>query len=61
MDEVDVEVVGPELGEGGVQIGLDELGAVRVVPELGNEEEVFALHAGLLDPIGDLMSVCSNL
>jgi hypothetical protein len=34
VDQVDVQVVRSELRKGGVEVGLDVLGSVRVVPEL---------------------------
>lgn len=54
MDEVEVEVVGVELLEGVVEVGLDELGAVRVAPELGDEEELLAVDGSATDSLGDL-------
>lgn len=57
MDEVDVEVLRLELGEGQVEVGLDELGAVRVVPQLGDEDDFLARDSGLGDTVGDLSQI----
>lgn len=43
---VEIEVVDAELGESQVEVFLDELGVVRVVPELGGDEEFLALYDG---------------
>lgn len=43
---VEIEVVDAELGESQVEVFLDELGVVRVVPELGGDEELLALYDG---------------
>lgn len=56
VDEVEVEVVGVELLKGVVEVGLDELGAVRVAPEFGDEEELLAVDGGATDSLGDLCS-----
>lgn len=54
MDKINIEVIGTELLEAGVKIGLNLLGSVRVVPELGDKEEVFSWNAGGLDTLGNL-------
>lgn len=56
VDEVEVEVVGIELLESVVEVGLDELGAVGVAPELGDEEELLAVDGGAANSLGDLCS-----
>lgn len=54
MNEVDIKVVGAELLEGGVKVGLNLFGSVRVVPELGDKEEVLSWDTRGLDTLGDL-------
>lgn len=54
VNEVDIKVVGAELLEGGVKVGLNLLGSVRVVPELGDKEEVLSWDTRGLDTLGDL-------
>lgn len=54
VDKINIEVIGTELLEAGVKIGLNLLGSVRVVPELGDKEEVFSWNAGGLDTLGNL-------
>lgn len=54
MNKVNVEVARAELRQGQVEIRLDVGGAVGVVPQLGNEGEVFALDGGLGDSVSDL-------
>lgn len=60
MDQVQVEVVGAELLQRRVKVGLDVLGAVRVVPQLGRDEDVLAGNAGVLDARSDLILVAVN-
>ncbi len=43
---VEIEVVDAELGERQVEVFLDELGVVGVVPELGGDEELLAFDDG---------------
>lgn len=57
VDKINIEVIGTELLEAGVKIGLNLLGSVRVVPELGDKEEVFSWNAGGLDTLGNLVLV----
>jgi hypothetical protein len=40
VDEVCVKIGCAELFEGGVEVGFDILGTVRVVPQLGDKEDV---------------------
>lgn len=65
VDQVEVEVVQLQLGEGVVQGLLDVLRAVGVVPQLGGDEEVLALDAELLDALvqalGNLLLVLVDL
>ena len=49
VDEVQVEVVQPELGQAVVQRGLDVGGGVLAVPELGGDPELIAALASLLE------------
>lgn len=61
-----VEVVEAKLGQGVVESRLDVLGPVGVVPQLGGDEDVFALQAGdlsegLLDALADLLLVAVDL
>lgn len=51
VDQVEVEVVKLELGEGVVEGLLDVLGAVGVVPQLGGDEDVLALEAKVLQAL----------
>lgn len=57
MNEVRVQVVGPELFERQVQVRLDVFGPVRVVPQLGHERDLFTLHTRVGDPLGNLFLV----
>lgn len=57
VDEVDVQMVGTELTKGEVEIRLNVLRAVRIVPELGDEGDFFPLDAGLGDADADLLLV----
>lgn len=65
VDEVEVEVVELQLGEGVVEGLLDVLGAVGVVPQLGGDEKVLTLDAKLLDALvqtlGHLLLVLVDL
>lgn len=65
VDEVQVEVVELELGEGVVQGLLDDLGAVGVVPQLGGDEEILSLETKVLETLvktlGDLLLVLVDL
>lgn len=65
VDEVQVEVVELQLGEGVVEGLGDDVGVVGVVPQLGGDEEVLALEAKLLDALvqalGDLLLVLVDL
>ena len=54
---VKVDVVELELLERLVELLLDEFGLVRCVPELGGDEELFALHDGW----DDLLQCASDL
>lgn len=61
-----VEVVQTKLLQGIVQRGLNLLGLVAVVPQLGGDEDVLALQAGdlgegLLDALADLALVLVDL
>lgn len=51
MHEVEVEVVGAKILQGGIERFLDVIGVVGVVPELGGDEELFARDAGFFDGI----------
>ena len=53
VHEVEVHVVGAEVGEGGVQSGFDVVGVVAVVPELGGDEELVAWDARFADCIAN--------
>jgi hypothetical protein len=57
VDKVNIEVFGLELREGQVEVGLDELGAVRVVPQLGDEDDFLAWDSGLGNTVGDLVQI----
>lgn len=57
VDKVQVEVVGAELLQRRVEVSLDVLGAVRVVPELRGDEDVLAIDARVLDARSDLFLV----
>lgn len=61
-----VKVVELQLGQGIVQSGLNVLGAVVGVPQLGGDEDVLTLQAGdvgegLLDALADLLLVTVDL
>lgn len=56
VDEVQVEVVNAPVGELLAGYGLDLLGVVERVPELGGDEEVFALDEALLDGARDALA-----
>ena len=49
MHQVQVEIVGAEIFEGGGDGGVDVVRMVRVVPEFGGYEDFGAGDAGLLD------------
>lgn len=62
VNEVEVEILELELGEGVIEGGLDVGRVVLRVPELGGDEDVLALEArdickGALDTLGDLLLV----
>lgn len=65
VDQEEVEVVELQLGEGVVEGLLDVLGAVRIVPQLGGDEDVLALEAeflqALVQALGDLLLVLVDL
>ena len=56
MDEVQVEVVDAPVGELLAGDGLDLLGVVEGVPELGGDEEIFALDDAFLDCAGNALT-----
>jgi hypothetical protein len=49
VHEVEIEIVGSEVLERGVEGGFHVVRVVRVVPEFGRDEEVGAGDAGFLD------------
>lgn len=53
MHDVQVEVVNAPICELLAADGLDFVAFVEGVPELGDEEEVFALHEAVFDGAGD--------
>ena len=53
MHEIQIYIVGVEVFQAGIACCFDDIGPVRVVPELGDEEDFFARYAGLLDAFGD--------
>jgi hypothetical protein len=56
VDEVEVEVVDPPVAELLADDGLDFVGVVEGVPELGDDEELLALDDALLDGAGYALS-----
>jgi hypothetical protein len=50
---VQIEIVSPKVLQGGIEGLLDIVGVVRVVPELGRDEQLLARNARLLDGITD--------
>jgi len=56
VDEIEVEVVDAPVGELLADDGLDALTIVEGVPELGDDEELLALHDTLLDGAGDTLT-----
>ena len=56
VHDVEVEVVDAPVGELLLADGLDPLGVVEGVPELGDEEEVGALHEAVFDGAGDALA-----
>ena len=54
VDKVNIKVVGTELLEGGVKVGLNLLWSVRVVPELRDKEEILSGDTRGLDTLGNL-------
>jgi len=56
VDEVQVEIGRAELLEREVQLGLDVLGAVASVPQLGDERDLLAGNSRVLDSGADLLS-----
>jgi len=52
VHEVQVEVVGLQIFEGGINGRLDIVGVVAIVPELGRNEYFMARHAAVLDTAG---------
>jgi hypothetical protein len=53
VHDVEVKVVNAPVCELLAADGLDFVAFVEGVPELGDEEEVFALHEALFDGAGD--------
>ena len=53
MHQIQIHIVCVEVRQAGVACCLDGIRAVRIVPELGDEEDVFTRNAGLLDAFGD--------
>jgi hypothetical protein len=56
MDQVQVEVVNSPVLELLLGDGLDLLVVVECLPELGDDEEVFALYKALLDGTGNTLA-----
>lgn len=56
VDEVEVEVVNAPVGELLLDDGLDALGVVEGVPELGHDEELLTLHDAFRDGAGDTLA-----
>ena len=56
MDYVEVEVVDAPVVELFLADGLDAVAVVERVPQLGNEEEVFALDETFFDGAGDTLA-----
>lgn len=56
VDEVEVEVVDPPVAELLADDGLDFVGVVEGVPELGDDEELLALDEAFLDGAGYALS-----
>ena len=56
VDEVEVEVVDAPVGELLLDDGLDALAVVEGVPELGDDEELLALHEAVLDGAGNALA-----
>lgn len=65
VDQVEVEVVKLQLGEGVVERLLDMLRAVGVVPQLGGDEKVLSLETkvlqALVETLSDLLLVLVDL
>ncbi|EPE03565.1 hypothetical protein F503_06738 [Ophiostoma piceae UAMH 11346] len=57
VDEIEVEVVGLEVGERGVELARGIGGAVVRVPELAGDEDLVARDAGRLDAGADFLLV----
>lgn len=57
VHEVEVKVVGAELLERVLEGHLDVLRVVVVLEELGSDPDLLARHAGVLDPLADLLLV----
>jgi hypothetical protein len=56
VDEVEVEVVDAPVRELLLGDGLDLLGVVERVPQLGDEEEVFALYDAFFNGASDTLA-----
>lgn len=48
MDQVEIEIVGTEVFQGGVEGFFNVVWVLRVVPQFGGDEELAALDAGFL-------------
>ena len=53
MHEIQVEVIGLEVSQRGVDGGLDVVRMMAVVPKLGRNENLIARDAAILDAPGD--------
>lgn len=56
VDEVEVEVVDAPVGQLAAGDGLDAVAVVEAVPQLGDDEEVLALHQAVLDGASDTLT-----
>jgi hypothetical protein len=54
VNQVSVKVGGPQLFQGGVEVLLDVLRTVGIVPQFGDQEDVLALDARCFNPVRDL-------
>lgn len=51
MHQIEVNVIGLEVFEGGIQSLFDVFGIMFVIPKFGGEEDLVARNARLLDRI----------